>query len=57
MEILQLEMYNKLKSYTVNPTFVTLTVEIVAGITVYIAEDELSGKKEVAKWGIEMIQV
>ncbi|KAK6627283.1 hypothetical protein RUM44_009760 [Polyplax serrata] len=56
MEILQLEMYNKLKSYTVNPTFVTLTVEIVAGITVYIAEDELSGKKEVAKWGIEMIQ-
>lgn len=50
-------MYNKLKSYSTDPIFVTLTVEVVAGITVYIAEDELSGKKEVAKWGIEMIQV
>ena len=50
-------MYNALKSYSVNPTFVSLTVEIVSGVTVVLAEDELSGKKEVAKWGIELIQV
>lgn len=50
-------MYNRLKTYSVHPTLIGLTVDIATGITVCLAEDELEGKQEVAKWALEMIQV
>lgn len=52
-----MEVFKKLQSFSIDPTFVGMAVEIVAGITVLIADDETFGKKEVYKWGIEMLQV
>lgn len=50
-------MYSHLKSYSVHPTLIGLTIDIATAITVTLAEDELAGKQEVAKWALEMIQV
>lgn len=56
-EILQTEIFAKLKSFTVHPTLVSMSVDIATGITVLSAENELAGKKEIAKWAMELIQV
>lgn len=57
LETLEKEMYSNMESYSVPATLMRYTMEIATGITVRLAESDLAGKQEVAKWAADMIEV